>query len=118
MVSFERYTTIKDLNQGEAPRSTQCGTTKSLALVLTFSVLFDLPKMWELETCSVWYRDENTNLTKLQGKLRLQFSELHSNRFYNWFYVIGANNLVHFVIPFISLVYLNVGIFRGVSGYM
>ena len=115
MVSFDRYTKSRIPVKVEPPWLAKCRAAKYLAVLVAFSMLFNLPKIWELETCRDMDQEENSNPTKLDGQLRLQFSELYYKPFYRSVYVIGANILVHWVIPLTSLVYLNVGIYVGVS---
>ena len=117
MVSLERFTTIRRSGRAEPPRPTKCGTARSLALLVIFAVLFNLPKIWELQTCRVRDQEEdmNSTSTKFGGELRLEFSEIYVNSWYRSLYRIGANILVHWMIPLVSLVYLNIGIYLGVS---
>ena len=112
MVSLERYNNFNISAKGVPPRPTVCATARSLALLVTFAMLFNLPKIWEFETCR---QIVPLNSTDFRVQLRLQFSKLYRNQIYRGSYLMGANILVHWVIPLISLVYLNVGIYRGVS---
>ena len=114
MVSLERYKAIKCPGQQKS-WLTKCGTAGAVTLVVTFSVLFNLPKVWEHETCMICDLDENSNPTELHGQLRLEFSEIYCMPLYKLLYSSGGNILVHFVIPLVSLVYLNVRIYRRVS---
>ena len=114
MVSLERYTATRP---GQQNWLTRGGTGGGVALLTTFSVLFNLPKIWELETCVDLDPDGNSNysIKAINDQLRLQFSEIYYLPSYTLWYSNGGNVLVHFVIPLISLVYLNVSIYRRVS---
>ena len=116
MISLERYTAIRGPSQVDRTKPTRCDTAGSLAILVTLSAMFNVPKIWEMEACWTAHPMDCLNSTEtIDLEIRLQHSKLYKDGSYNYYYTIGANNLVHWLIPLISLVYLNVGIYRGVS---
>ena len=74
-----------------------------------FSVLFNVPKFFELEENYILWQDEDGfNLTRIEFKP----TELRLHPDYSYYYVNLVQLIVKGILPFGALVFLNLGIYR------
>ena len=77
-----------------------------------FSILFNLPKFWELEIKEMDL-DNTTNNSFANGtQMNLDATDLRKNPTYSFVYVHLIQFFVKGIIPFGALLLLNLGIYR------
>ena len=125
-LAFERYNNVcKPIaNFQKYGNRRQKSEWKRLAInivpVLIFSILFYLPKFLELETiecelqCPYIYSNNNKNCSRK----RIITTDLRRNSYYVTWYINVANDLCTWVIPFVTLFYLNICIYYRLKQYL
>ena len=125
-LAFERYNNVcKPIaNFKKHGNRRQKSEWKRLAIniapVLIFSILFYLPKFLELKTidcelqCPYIYSNNNQNCSRK----RIITTDLRRNSYYVTWYINVANDLCTWVIPFVTLFYLNICIYYRLKQYL
>ena len=125
-LAFERYNNVcKPIaNFQKHGNRRQKSEWKRLAInivpVLIFSILFYLPKFFELKTidCELQCPDIYSNNNKNCSRKRIITTDLRRNSYYVTWYINVANDLCTWVIPFVTLFYLNICIYYRLKQYL
>ena len=118
VLAFQRYLAISRpieyyvdnsvVSAGNGP--TGRSILRYMVPVMLFSILFNLPKFFEIDLEEYEFYDTNTNATKMN--LHLKPSKLRLDDNYVFYYVNLARFVVSGLLPLVTLTYLHVAIYR------
>ena len=118
VLAFQRYLAISRpieyyvdnsvVSMGNGPNGRSI--LRYMAPVMLFSILFNLPKFFEIDLEEYEFFDTYDNVTKMD--LRLKPSKLRLDDNYCFYYVNLARFVVSGLFPFVTLTYLHVAIYR------
>lgn len=110
-VSLERFVAV--CHPLRARSLCTCGRARIYVLgIIIFSLLYNLPRLWEATIKSEHYEDGNINVTIYCARpTELRYgNEIYLTVYVHWCYLIFL-----YLIPFVSLAVLNAAIYRQVS---